>query len=261
MLHQANIQLEQLRNEQLSQLQQLKDELKNSKQKFMELSLMNQSEVMQRQVAESKVTESETKINTLQQQVYKLITQIDSLKSKAFEAEEKHQQELSELRAVVELLSQKEQLHEKTIASDGQQPSESESKLLARIQVLETKCKHLSGKELDSLEQQQLDELEKTTQETLRSISAAKVHLNVFIRVVNVLIHTQHSLLLKQVEALKKANDKLLEQQQCPICAERNIDTVLLPCRHRCICAACSKTLEKCPLCRQLIAERIELYN
>jgi hypothetical protein len=52
------------------------------------------------------------------------------------------------------------------------------------------------------------------------------------------------------------------EQRLCVICCEKEKCVVLLPCRHLCLCAACSRDdrLTQCPLCRDDIAHRINVY-
>ena len=37
---------------------------------------------------------------------------------------------------------------------------------------------------------------------------------------------------------------------ECVVCQTRRVMCVLLPCRHACVCLACFKLLDKCPLCR-----------
>nr|XP_043617176.1 uncharacterized protein LOC122589012 [Erigeron canadensis] len=46
-------------------------------------------------------------------------------------------------------------------------------------------------------------------------------------------------------------NEKVL----CRICFEREINTVLLPCRHHILCSCCSGKCQKCPICRVSIEE------
>jgi len=41
------------------------------------------------------------------------------------------------------------------------------------------------------------------------------------------------------------------EKGLCVICFEKQKDTVLLECAHRCICFNCSSKIKECPMCRQ----------
>ncbi|GMH28463.1 hypothetical protein Nepgr_030306 [Nepenthes gracilis] len=51
--------------------------------------------------------------------------------------------------------------------------------------------------------------------------------------------------------------------KECVICMTEAKDTAVLPCRHMCMCSECAKELRlqsnKCPICRQLIEELIEI--
>ncbi|KAJ4847256.1 putative E3 ubiquitin-protein ligase lul4 [Turnera subulata] len=51
--------------------------------------------------------------------------------------------------------------------------------------------------------------------------------------------------------------------KECVICMTEPKDTAVLPCRHMCMCGECAKELRlqsnKCPICRQPIAELIEI--
>ena len=41
-------------------------------------------------------------------------------------------------------------------------------------------------------------------------------------------------------------------EEKCVACLEEPRDTILMPCRHLCICASCFDmlTLDRCPVCR-----------
>lgn len=51
---------------------------------------------------------------------------------------------------------------------------------------------------------------------------------------------------------------------QCIICLEKPKTTVLMPCKHQCCCANCSKevfnTSKMCPFCRTQITEIINVF-
>ena len=72
---------------------------------------------------------------------------------------------------------------------------------------------------------------------------------------------------IENVEARKSAllMSSLTQQQEqrlCVVCQERDKSVVLLPCRHLCLCEACSghDDLAHCPLCRRPIAHRISVF-
>jgi len=52
------------------------------------------------------------------------------------------------------------------------------------------------------------------------------------------------------------------EQRTCVICQEEEKTTLLMPCRHLCLCGGCAARpeLENCPLCRAPIESRISVY-
>ncbi|XP_074587646.1 uncharacterized protein LOC141843489 [Curcuma longa] len=58
-----------------------------------------------------------------------------------------------------------------------------------------------------------------------------------------------------QKEYEKLQNEKVL----CRICFEEEICVVLLPCRHHILCKSCSEKCNKCPICRVIIEERMQL--
>lgn len=43
------------------------------------------------------------------------------------------------------------------------------------------------------------------------------------------------------------------ERNECIVCQCEQITTVLLPCRHACVCSICFAKLERCPMCREFI--------
>lgn len=51
------------------------------------------------------------------------------------------------------------------------------------------------------------------------------------------------------------------EKVLCRVCFEGEISVVLLPCRHRVLCSACSVRCKKCPICRVCIEERLPVYD
>ena len=47
---------------------------------------------------------------------------------------------------------------------------------------------------------------------------------------------------------------------ECVACMEFAKTTVLMPCRHLCLCSKCGEQVTKCPICRTQIAERINVF-
>ncbi|AAK85597.1 IAP-1 [Epiphyas postvittana nucleopolyhedrovirus] len=64
---------------------------------------------------------------------------------------------------------------------------------------------------------------------------------------------------LQSVVALEHVSND--ENMECKICLERQRDTVLLPCRHFCVCMQCYFALDnKCPTCRQDVTDFVKIF-
>lgn len=50
-------------------------------------------------------------------------------------------------------------------------------------------------------------------------------------------------------------------QNMCAHCGQAPKQVVTLPCRHRCLCAACSEAVSSCPICKAPIESRINVYD
>ncbi|KAF8018159.1 hypothetical protein BT93_H3145 [Corymbia citriodora subsp. variegata] len=72
---------------------------------------------------------------------------------------------------------------------------------------------------------------------------------------------------LREIYGISNAKDTAFEDtdpgKECVICMTEPKDTAVLPCRHMCMCSECAKELRlqsnKCPICRQLIEELLEI--
>ncbi|GMI40017.1 hypothetical protein TrCOL_g2027 [Triparma columacea] len=52
------------------------------------------------------------------------------------------------------------------------------------------------------------------------------------------------------------------DSDTCVICLDNKRNTVLLPCKHLCVCKACAgPTLKECPMCRQEIHDSMRVYT
>jgi len=72
---------------------------------------------------------------------------------------------------------------------------------------------------------------------------------------------SETSRLRLQVLELQKRLNNELERHLCKICYEREINTVMLNCNHRAVCARCLDQVSTCPLCRAPITKIIQTYN
>ena len=43
----------------------------------------------------------------------------------------------------------------------------------------------------------------------------------------------------------------------CAICMEKDTDVTLMPCRHEIVCGSCAAGIDACPICREVIVDRI----
>lgn len=42
----------------------------------------------------------------------------------------------------------------------------------------------------------------------------------------------------------------------CAICYEHEIHILIKPCNHLCVCIGCSKKIDACPMCREIIISK-----
>ena len=66
---------------------------------------------------------------------------------------------------------------------------------------------------------------------------------------------------------MKNGNRENDGDRECTICCTEKNDTILLPCKHMCLCKECSEQLKKdnrkCPICRcgNFILNKIINFN
>jgi len=63
------------------------------------------------------------------------------------------------------------------------------------------------------------------------------------------------------VSYLKERKRVIGDTTMCKVCYQRDIETVLFPCKHNILCTVCSKLLDKCPLCRKRIKNWIQVFR
>jgi len=59
----------------------------------------------------------------------------------------------------------------------------------------------------------------------------------------------------------KVAYEDMVKSQECKICMDNQINTVLIPCGHRVACISCGSALDSCPMCRVLITGALQTYT
>ena len=64
-----------------------------------------------------------------------------------------------------------------------------------------------------------------------------------------------------KLEEVYGIDDDQSKSNDCVICMSDQANTILLPCRHLCICKDCGKKLSNCPICRVSIENHIKLVD
>lgn len=61
---------------------------------------------------------------------------------------------------------------------------------------------------------------------------------------------------MDQIYGSNHGHMNTLQSEKCSICLTNDANTIIVPCRHMCLCEECGKTLiqsntEVCPICRK----------
>ncbi len=59
---------------------------------------------------------------------------------------------------------------------------------------------------------------------------------------------------------MEKVQKRLVSDNLCSICQVKPRCVLLSPCKHACVCQECSPQITKCPICREVIADRIKFF-
>lgn len=92
-----------------------------------------------------------------------------------------------------------------------------------------------------------------------KSTSIAKLNL-IELEELEAELNTALSSILQQK---KKLFQKTYEERLCIVCEDGLKSILLMPCRHLCMCRSCSShpEIKKCPICRQDITNKVEVYT
>jgi hypothetical protein len=67
-----------------------------------------------------------------------------------------------------------------------------------------------------------------------------------------------------RIEPKERTEEQMNSTRECVICMADDRDTLVLPCRHMCLCKSCAEVLRgqsnKCPICRQGSTMRFSFY-
>lgn len=72
--------------------------------------------------------------------------------------------------------------------------------------------------------------------------------------------------LITQSRAAQAAYEHEVKEKEqaasaCCVCLSSKRDTLILPCRHMCLCEACAAKVTSCPMCRGVVATRVPVFH
>mmetsp|Transcript_22187 Transcript_22187/g.32659 ORF Transcript_22187/g.32659 Transcript_22187/m.32659 type:complete len:154 (-) Transcript_22187:540-1001(-) len=79
--------------------------------------------------------------------------------------------------------------------------------------------------------------------------------------------HLRSALQCASLEKEKEARRIIEEEEEdkrcCVICQTEPKTILLMPCRHLCVCAECGRRpeLDRCPLCREIVRQKISVFS
>ena len=106
-------------------------------------------------------------------------------------------------------------------------------------------------KKLEQWDMNQLRDLEAKLHHLLVKVGDAKLKM----------LQVQNENQRKQTERMKLQMDQLAQSRLCKVCEEKELEIVLIPCAHVCLCQPCGERLSQCPICRVPIKQRLKMYQ
>ncbi|XP_061177182.1 baculoviral IAP repeat-containing protein 3-like [Saccostrea echinata] len=73
-------------------------------------------------------------------------------------------------------------------------------------------------------------------------------------------VKEHHSTETSDYHSIQCEVQKLQDLTLCKVCMDANVNIVFMPCGHIVTCFTCSKSVKKCPLCRQKIKGTVKAY-
>ncbi|XP_053385329.1 baculoviral IAP repeat-containing protein 7-A-like [Mercenaria mercenaria] len=65
----------------------------------------------------------------------------------------------------------------------------------------------------------------------------------------------------EDLQAITEENERLSQMIQCMLCIDEEPDILILPCAHHRICHKCSENMTHCPVCNNIIEDKIRTYR
>jgi len=150
-------------------------------------------------------------------------------------------------RRALELQSQSLEAQRLPPTQQSQKQAEALTLELARVRQRERELEQRE-RERERRERELESRLESTESELERAAAQARSQEQSLERA-----RSRETALGAQVEDLRAA-------RACVVCMDAEKDTVLRPCMHECVCAACARSLATCPVCRARIAKRDKVF-
>ncbi|PIK61629.1 putative baculoviral IAP repeat-containing protein 7-A-like [Apostichopus japonicus] len=64
----------------------------------------------------------------------------------------------------------------------------------------------------------------------------------------------------QKMEALEAKIEELKERNACKICLDEEVKIIFIPCKHLAVCEACAEKVEICPICRDHIDDKLQVF-
>jgi len=137
--------------------------------------------------------------------------------------------------------------------------TESEDENIMMILAKKKKARQMNVKKRRKTEEEEKEEEEEEEEETptkkklLRDLSMKELKRKQ-LKVQRRLEHIEN-----EIWSRKNQKNEHSEEMLCVVCKKEKRDTVLLPCRHLCVCGGCSNDLDNCPACQANIGAHVKI--
>jgi len=157
--------------------------------------------------------------------------------------------QLEPLRALVE------HLHEKNLAlEEAEKVMQMQSKdTEIALSIMEKKCENL---------EKERDNVQRIVEETLDGVNLPNKSLDDLEVIEARLRKALRGVILQKEIIIRNKLSSEEEKMTCVICQMETKTVLLMPCRHMCVCKGCSlrHEMDRCPMCRQPVEDKIDVY-